>query len=141
MSPATKKPTEEEESKNMWGHGKSKMGKAVKLVALVYLVVWVLIGIFVLAFIVKGTQKGMFNYVLFDKTPPAQAAPQGEVPTETDLPKIGTINIACAEAALTPESIQKLVGEYDYDITKLNADEKSSFEKCIVKPPVATPAS
>lgn len=117
------------------------MSKVIKLIAISYLVIWVLIGLFVLTFIVQGTRKGMFDYVLFGKAPQTPAGAQATAPTETDLPKIGTINIACAEKALKPESIQKLVGEFDYDINKLSSDEKTEFEKCIVKPPAASPTS
>lgn len=113
----------------------------VKFLAVVFLVIWIFIGLFVSAFIIQGTKRGMFDYVLFGKTPQAQGSPQVQAPTETSLPKIGTINIACAEKALKPESIQKLVGEYDYDINKLEAAEKAEFEKCILAPPQPSPAS
>ena len=107
----------------------------------IFLVLWILIGIFVLAFIVQGTRRGMFDYVLFGKVPQSGQTPNVEAPTETELPKIGKINIACAESALKPESIQKLVGEYDYDISKPEPTEKTAFEKCIVAPPQPSPTS
>lgn len=111
----------------------------IKPLKFMFLVIWILIGIFVLAFIVQGTKRGMFDYVLFGKVPQNSQAPSAEAPTETELPKIGKINIACAESALKPESIQKLVGEYAYDISKLEATEKTAFEKCIVAPPQPSP--
>lgn len=126
--------------------GEGKLGPLKKLgvmkpLKFIFLVIWILIGLFVLTFIVQGTKRGMFDYVLFGKVPQTQAAPQVEAPTETSLPKIGKINIACAEKALKPESIQKLVGEYDYDITKLSASEKTEFEKCILEKPQPSPTS
>lgn len=113
----------------------------LKTLKFVFLVIWILVGLFVLAFIVQGTRRGMFDYVLFGKVPQTQQASNMEAPIETTLPKIGKINIACAEKALKPESIQKLVGEFDYDITKLTPGEKTEFEKCVTEPPQPSPTS
>lgn len=141
MAKAVKKDSSTENSGEKYHAGRLKKLASIKLLAFVFFIIWILIGIFVLAFIVQGTRRGMFDYVLFGKVPQAQEAPQAQAPTETTLPKIGTINIACAEKALKPESIQKLVGEFDYDITKLEASEKTEFEKCIVAPPQPSPTS
>lgn len=114
----------------------------IKFLLTAFLVIWIAIGLFVVVFIVQSMRLGVFDYVIFGKG--AQAGtPQtaGEVPTETTLPKIGKINISCAETALKPESIQKLVSEYDYDINKLSSEEKKAFEKCIVETPQASPKS
>ncbi len=121
--------------------GRFKKLEVIKSLVFVFLIIWIFIGLFVSTLLALGFKRGMFDYVLFGKVPQAQQAPNVEAPTETTLPKIGKINIPCAEAALTPESIQKLVGEYDYDITKLAPEEKTEFEKCIVEPPQATPSS
>lgn len=139
MARGVKRTEESEKSEEVIGGGRFKRFGLIKLLAFVFFVVWILIGLFVLAFIVQGTKRGMFDYVLFGKVPQAQQAPNVETPTETTLPKIGKINIACAEKALKQESIQKLVGEYDYDITKLEAAEKTEFEKCIVEKPQSSP--
>lgn len=141
MARAVKRDYEYEKSATGIRGGRLRRIGLIKLLAFGFFVIWILIGLFVMAFIVQGTRRGMFDYVLFGKVPKAQEAPQVQAPTETALPKIGTINIACAEKALKPESIQKLVGEFDYDITKLEASEKTEFEKCIVAPPQASPTS
>lgn len=113
----------------------------LKILALIYLVIWIFVGGFFTLYIVQGFRLGMFSYLLSSKPPQAQQAPNVEVPTETTLPKIGKINIACAEKALKPESIQKLLGEYDYDINKLSAEEKTEFEKCVIEKPTPSPTS
>lgn len=141
MAKPIKRDEETEKSDRVLRGGKLRKVGLIKLLAFVFFVIWILIGLFILTFIVQGTKRGMFDYVLFGKVPQAQQAPNVEAPKETSLPKIGTINIACAEKALKPESIQKLVGEYDYDITKLEASEKTEFEKCIVAPPQPSPKS
>ena len=139
MARAVKRDIEIEKSDDSVGKGRLRRLGFIKLLAFVFFVIWILIGLFVAAFIVQGTRRGMFDYVLFGKVPQAQETPQVQAPTETTLPKIGKINIACAEKALKPESIQKLVGEYDYDLSKLTASEKTEFEKCIVEKPKSSP--
>lgn len=122
--------------------GSERRAGIFKFLVTAYLIIWIAIGLFVAVFIIQSMRLGVFDYVIFGKGAKAgsqQAA--GEVPTETTLPKIGKINISCAETALKPESIQKLVSEYDYDINKLTAEEKSAFEKCIVEAPQASPNS
>lgn len=141
MASAARRDIEVPKPEGVFGKGKLRRIGQIKILAFIFLVIWILIGLFVLTFIVQGTKRGMFDYVLFGKVPQAQQAPNVEAPKETSLPKIGTINIACAEKALKPESIQKLVGEFDYDITKLSADEKTAFEKCIVEKPKESPSA
>lgn len=141
MARAVKRSIGVEKSEDSFGEKRMKRFGIIKPLAFSFFIIWILIGLFVLAFIVQGTRRGMFDYVLFGKVPQSQAGPNVEAPKETSLPKIGTINIACAEKALKPESIQKLVGEFDYDINKLEANEKTEFEKCILAPPQASPTS
>lgn len=122
--------------------GSERRAGIFKFLMTAYLIIWIAIGLFVVVFIVQSMRLGVFDYIIFGKGAKAgvqQAA--GEVPTETTLPKIGKINISCAETALKPESIQKLVSEYDYDINKLTAEEKTAFEKCIVEAPQGSPTS
>lgn len=112
----------------------------IKALAVIYFVLWIVIGIAALGLMYQFSKGKLDNYVIFSKIPAqSQSQASAEAPTETTLPKIGKINIACAESALKPESIQKLIK--DYDINVLTAEEKTAFEKCIVEKPQGSPAA
>src|SRR3989344_8010189 len=71
--------------------------KLIKILAAIYLVIWILIVIFFLIFIYGNWRQGAFSG-LFSKP----QAPQNQVqaPVETDLPGVGKVNIACVQNSL-----------------------------------------
>ena len=120
---------------------KSKYHKVLMALAAVFFSIWILIGIFVLLLLADGFKRGAYQGLLGGQS--QQEQPQAQVPEapqEVDLPGIGKINVACAQEALTDESIQKIVTEGSTE--SLTAEEKTNFEKCIVAPPASpTPTS
>lgn len=103
--------------------------KVMMVFAAVFLGTWILIGLFILVFIVQGQRRGAFPTL-------TRAAGEGQtqtpqVPTETEIPGIGRVNIACVQSALSPESIQKLLSAGN--ISALDGEERTKFEACLVK--------
>ena len=113
--------------------------KILHALAAVFFVIWILIGIFVLLLFADGFKRGAYQG-LFGRQSQEQQTQAPQMPTDVDLPGIGKVNVECAQSALTDESIQKIVAE---ESTKsLTADERASFEKCIVEQaPSPTPTS
>lgn len=103
--------------------------KMMMVLAAVFLGTWILIGLFILVFIVQGQRRGAFSG-LTGAGSAAQTQTQ-QVPTETEIPGIGKVNIACVQSALSPESIQKLLSAGN--ISALASEEKTRFEACLVK--------
>jgi len=105
--------------------------KILHVLAAVFFVIWIFIGIFVLLLLIDGFKRGAYQG-LFGKQSQEQQTQAPQMPTDVDLPGIGKVNVECAQSALTDESIQKIVTE---ESTKsLSSEEKASFEKCIVEP-------
>ena len=113
--------------------------KILHALAAVFFVIWILIGVFVLLLLADGFKRGAYQG-LFGRQNQQQQTQAPQAPTDVDLPGIGKVNVECAQSALSDESIQKIVTE---ESTKsLTAEEKASFEKCIVEPaPSPTPTS
>ena len=110
--------------------------KLIKILAAIYLVIWILIGIFFLIFIYGNWRQGAFSG-LFSKP----QAPQNQVqaPVETDLPGVGKVNIACVQNSLSTDAIQKLV--QNGNTSTLTDDEKAKLEPCITQKEEATPST
>lgn len=103
--------------------------KVMMVLAAVFSVTWILIGLFILVFIFQGLARGAFPTL-------TRAVGEGQtqasqVPTETEIPGIGKVNIACVQSALKPESIQKLLSAGN--ISALENEERTKFEACLVK--------
>lgn len=62
------------------------------------------------------------------QTQQPQAPP--EAPTETEIPGVGKVNVACVQNTLSPQSIQELV--VAQNVSALNGEERERFEKCLV---------
>lgn len=105
--------------------------KILHVLAAVFFVIWILIGIFVLLILADGFKRGAYQG-LFGKQSQQQQAQTPQPPSEVDLPGIGKINVECAQSTLTDESIQKIVTEESTE--SLTEAEKASFEECIVEP-------
>ena len=112
--------------------------KLLKILAAIYFVIWILIGLFFLTFIYGNWKQGAFKG-LFAKAP--QASEQVQAPTETSLPGVGKVNISCVQSSLSSEAIQKLVT--DGSTKNLTDEEKAKLEPCIIQkeetPPQASP--
>jgi len=111
--------------------------KYLKVLATIFFVIWILIGLFMLLFIYGNIKRGAFKGLLSNAPAQQQAPQQTEAPTETAIPGVGKVNISCVQA-LGNETIQKIVTSGTKDLTD---DEKSKFEPCIVEKEEATPAS
>jgi len=114
--------------------------KILHVLAAVFFVIWIFIGIFVLLLLADGFKRGAYQGLFGKQSQQQQQAQTPQMPTDVDLPRIGKVNVECAQSTLSDESIQKIVTE---ESTKsLTAEEKASFEKCIVEPaPSPTPTS
>ncbi|HLA03620.1 MAG TPA: hypothetical protein VJ065_00110 [Patescibacteria group bacterium] len=113
--------------------------KILHFLATVFFIIWILIGLFVLLILADGIKRGAYQGLL-GRQNQQQESQVPQAPADVDLPGIGKINVECAQSTLSDESIQKIVTE---ESTKsLTAEEKASFEKCIVEPaPSPTPTS
>jgi hypothetical protein len=100
------------------------------VLATLFYIIWILIGLFVLLFIYANIKQGMFRN-LFGSSPSSAQQQTTQMPTETELPGVGTVNIECVQSSLSQEAIQKLVT--DGSIENLSEEENKSLEPCIVK--------
>jgi len=95
---------------------------------ILFYLIWILIGLFFSVFIVANIRQGAFKY-LFGSAPQSQQ--QMDAPTETALPGIGKVDIACVQKALSEEAIQKIIVEKS--TASLTDEEKVKFEPCVVE--------
>src|SRR4030043_1081467 len=80
------------------------------VLATLFYIIWILIGLFVLLFIYANIKQGMFRNLFGPRSAPAQQQ-TSQMPTETDLPGVGTVNIECVQNSLSEEAIQKLISQ------------------------------
>lgn len=102
--------------------------KVMMVLVAVFLGAWILIGLFILVFIFQELRRGAFPTLT---RAVGEQQTQTQVPTETEIPGIGRVNIACVQSALSLESIQKLLSAGN--ISALGDEERSKFEACLVK--------
>ncbi len=111
--------------------------------AIVFYMIWILIGLFVVWFIYANFKLGAFDLLMgkqSQSSAQSQASPQGQPPIETTVPGIGKVNIECVQTALSEESILKMVK--DKSSASLTDDEKAKLDKCIIeKDQGVTPAN
>lgn len=107
---------------------KSRLHKVREILATLFYLIWIVIGVFFLLIIIGQVRQGALSSVI-GEGPPATTS-QVPTQTETDLPGVGRVNIDCVKKALKPESLQKLATSGD--ATFLQGDEKTNFEACIV---------
>lgn len=106
----------------------------------IFFLLWILIGLFVALVIVQGLRKGVYSGLLSASTASqTTSSTDTQAPTEAPLPGIGTVNIACVQQALSPESLQKVIQEKKIDV--LQGEERTKFEACIVKREEASPTA
>ena len=116
---------------------KSALIKIKIALSLLFNIIWIIIGIFILIFIWANFKQGAFKGLL-NQAPQQQAPAAAQAPTETDLPGVGKVNIECVQNSLSQETIQKLLT--DGGTTNFTAEEKEKLDPCIVAPEEATPA-
>ncbi len=116
---------------------KSALIKIKIALSLLFNIIWIIIGIFILLFIWANFKQGAFKG-LFGGAPQQQTPSAAQAPTETDLPGVGKVNIECVQNSLSQETIQKLLT--DGGTTNFTAEEKEKLDPCIVASEEATPA-
>lgn len=103
------------------------------------LLVWLLIGLFLLPTIFLNFKRVGLAEVFKPASTPPPASQDVQPATEADLPGIGKVNIACVQQALNPESLTKVIQERKLD--SLTPEERTKFETCIVSPATGAPAA
>lgn len=103
--------------------------KTILILASTFLVIWILIGLFLLVVIVQGLRTGTF-LLGPSKNGQQTQTQETQAPTEANLPGIGRVNIACVKEALSQETIQKLLEKGDLSV--LEGEEKAKFQACII---------
>ncbi len=122
-----------EKPKKSWGIF-GLVYKVNLILALIFLVVWIFIGGF-FSFTIMENLKTMAKQKVTDTigTPTNQSAP-----TETTMPGVGNVNIACVEKTVSTDTIQKVFA--DSGTKNLTPDEKTKLEACVVLSGQANPA-
>ena len=107
---------------------KSRLHKVREVLATLFYLIWIVIGVFFLLVIVGQVKGGALSGILGSQK--ASTVDTTQAPTETDLPGVGRVNINCVKSALKPESLQKLATTGDSSF--LQGDEKTNFEAFLV---------
>lgn len=110
------------------------LDKVNKFLALIFFIIWILIGLLILLFIYANVKQGAFNGLF---RPSSQAPQETQVPKETTIPGVGTVNVECVQSSLTDEAISKIIQEGN--TSKLTNEETGKLEPCIIKKEEATP--
>jgi len=103
----------------------------VASLASVFFVIWIAIGLFVGILMIQSFRHGVFNTVLFGPTAADNSQAQSQAPKEANLPGVGRVDVSCVRAAMSQQSIQKLVESQNMSV--LSADEKAKLDPCIVQ--------
>lgn len=112
--------------------------KGVSLtLSIIFFIIWILIGVFVLVVIVQSTRQGAFAG-LFGAPQSVPTSAGSQEAAQTLIPGIGLVDVACVKQALSQDSIQKIVSSGD--ISSLSADEKAKLEPCILQKEAASPS-
>lgn len=110
--------------------------KVNEVLSTLFYIVWLVIGAFFLLVIWTQIKQGVLSSIV--GKPAAGQTPQVQTPTETDLPGVGRVNIACVQESLTQATIQKLVVEGN--TSSLTAEEKSKLDPCIIEAQSPSPS-
>lgn len=110
---------------------------AVITLSIIFFIIWILIGSFVLVVIVQSVRQGVFAG-LFSTPQSAPASASSQTPSQTLLPGVGLVDVGCVKQALSTSSIQKIVT--DGNASSLTADEKTKLEPCIVQKEASSPS-
>lgn len=100
------------------------------ILALIFYIIWIIVGLFILLSIYSNIRQGAFSGLLNPGSQQAPASPQ-EPPNEATLPGVGLVKVDCVQNAISDETIQKIVQDGNTD--SLTEEEKAKFEPCIVE--------
>lgn len=112
---------------------KHKLHKIIGVLAIAFFTIWIIIGLLFLFFIWANIRQGAFSGLLSGTPPQQQGPPASQIPTETDLPGVGIVNVECVQNSLSEEAIQKLVSDGQAALTD---EENTAFEPCLVEPEI-----
>ncbi|OGD88969.1 hypothetical protein A3D81_00670 [Candidatus Curtissbacteria bacterium RIFCSPHIGHO2_02_FULL_40_17] len=112
------------ETKTLWPP------KFLVVLAMVFLTIWIIIGVFFLLVIYSQIKQGAFSG-LFAKPQSPQTTTQSQAPKEGDLPGVGKVNIDCVRNALSEESIGKIIEAGN--ASSLSSEDKEKLDKCVVE--------
>lgn len=110
------------------------------LLSILFYIIWIPVGAFFLWFIVANFKLGAFDQLMQPKQEAlseSSTQPQN-APSETTVPGIGKVNVACVQSNLSEEAILKMV--QDGGTQKFTEEEKTKLEPCIVEKDSSTAA-
>jgi len=111
--------------------------KAVALtLAIIYLITWILIGVFVGLVIILSLRQGAFAGLFGSR--PATVSEGNQSAAQTIIPGVGLVDVACVKQALPQETIQKIITTGN--TSALTEDEKAKLEPCIIQKEAASPS-
>lgn len=107
----------------------------------VFYIIWIVIGLFLLWFIYANYRLGAFDSLIGkpSATSAQSQSQQAQAPTETTVPGIGKVNIACVQTSLSEDAITKMVQEKSDK--SLSDDDKKKLKSCIVGTASSTEAT
>lgn len=108
---------------------------AVLTLSIIFFIIWISIGSFVLVVIVQSVRQGAFAG-LFSAPQSTPESVSAQAPSQTLIPGIGLVDVNCVKQALPADSIQKLVSESNS--SSLTDDEKTKLEPCILQKEAAS---
>ncbi len=103
------------------------------LLSILFYLIWIPVGAFFLWFIIANFKLGAFDQLMSSKKNSVgdSESQSQNVPTETSLPGVGKVNIACVQSNLSEDAISRMVQNGGTE--KLTADEKAKLEPCVVE--------
>ena len=110
--------------------------KTNKFLALIFFIIWILIGLLILLFIWANVKQGAFDGLFRSG---AQAPAETQTPNEATIPGIGKVNVECVQSSLANDTIGKIVQEGN--TSKLTDAEKGKLEPCIIEREETTPST
>lgn len=103
--------------------------KVKSVLAIIFYIIWIPVGIFFLWFIVANFKLGAFDQLMGVQRAPTVQTDQGEI-AETEIPGVGKVNVACVQETLSEESIMTIVNESSD--ASLSEEEKGKLKTCLV---------
>ncbi len=109
------------------------------VLAIVYYLIWIPIGAFLLWFVFANFKAGVFDQLMGAQNANGQNPQvQTEQPTETTVPGIGRVNIDCVQNSVSEDTIVKMVQEKS--MQNLTDEEKQKLEPCILEKDTTSPS-
>lgn len=122
--------TNKKAQKNLILLSKLSVSGLNQFLAIIFYLIWILVGLFMLIFIYGNIRQGILKS-LFTTPSSSEVSQAPQTTTETTLPGVGTVNIACVQNSLTTEAIQKILASGDN--SQLTDEEKAKLDTCIVE--------